>query len=61
MLVLDLEGVVEYDVAVNSLDNVVLHEDQPIDLDVDRKPVRIETSTYLLVDLDENVVRWLLD
>lgn len=60
-IVLNLELVVEGDFAVDPLDDVVLDQDQPIDLDVDGEPLRVEAGTDLLIDLDENVIRRLFN
>ena len=57
----DIELVVEEDFAVDLTDDVVLHQHETVDLDVNREAIRIEARANLLVDLNENVVRRLLD
>jgi hypothetical protein len=60
-LIVYKECLIEQDITIDLLNDVVLHENQPIDLDVDSKPVGVKASTYLFVDLNENVVSWLFN
>ena len=58
---LHCELLIEQDIAIDLLDDVVFNQDQPVHLDVDGEPVRVETGRDLLIYLDEDIVRRLLD
>jgi hypothetical protein len=56
-----VEGLVKLNFAIDLLDDVVFNQYQTIHFNVDRKPIRVETSGDLLVDLYENIVCGLFD
>ena len=58
---LDVETLIEKNVAVYLLNDVILYQDQAIYLDVDGEPICVEARRYFLVDLDKDVVCRLLD
>ena len=51
----DIELVVEEDFAVDLTDDVVLHQHETVDLDVNREAIRIEARANLLIYFNENV------
>ena len=50
------KGIVENDVAIYLSYDVIFYEDDSINFYVDGEPVRVETCTYLFVDLYEDVI-----
>lgn len=60
-VILHLERVIEHDIAVYSLYNVVFHQNQSINFDVDSESICVETCANFFIDLDKDVIRWFFD
>ena len=56
----NLKWLIKHDVAVDLPDDIILNEHKSINFDMNSKSISIEACTYLFINLNKDIICWLL-